>query len=34
VVRNVANRNRVDIAFGPDLANQLRVMALRITPRI
>lgn len=34
VVRNVVNRNRVDIAFGPDLANQLRVMALRITPRI
>ena len=34
VERNSTNRNRLDIYAGPDLANQLRVIAVRVVPVI
>ena len=34
VERNSTNRNRLDIYAGPDLANQLRVIAVRVVPEI
>lgn len=34
VERNTLNRNRLDIFASPDLANQLRVMAVRVVPQV